>query len=336
MSEKTEEPTPRRLERARRDGDAPVSSALMGAVALVVAASLAPGVVRASASAVRSMLVGILAHPDSLPSATFALRTGVALCAPLLLAVAAAAALVGAVQTRALVAPARIAPKLDRLSPAALARSLFSPQRAFSVARALLTAVVVGWLVVRRLEDRLPDLANATGNLQAAAIAAGSIAGSIVRDAVLMVLALGIVDLVITRRTWLSRLRMTRQEVQREHRESEGDPQLKSARERAHQELLASATVNAVRDATVVIVNPTRLASALRYREEEDDAPMLVAKGEGELARRIVDAARAYGIPVVQDVPVARALAALQEGDAIPAAMYEAVATILRELDRGS
>ena len=173
MSEKTEEPTPRRLERARRDGDAPVSSALMGAVALVVAASLAPGVVRASASAVRSMLVGILAHPDSIPSATFALRTGVALCAPLLLAVAAAAALVGVVQTRALVAPARIAPKLDRLSPAALAKSLFSPQRAFSVARALLTAVVVGWLVVRRLEDRLPDLANATGNLHAAAIAAG-------------------------------------------------------------------------------------------------------------------------------------------------------------------
>ncbi|HQP33779.1 MAG TPA: EscU/YscU/HrcU family type III secretion system export apparatus switch protein [Polyangiaceae bacterium] len=336
MSEKTEEPTPRRLERARRDGDAPVSSALMGAVALVVAASLAPGVVRASASAVRSMLVGILAHPDSIPSATFALRTGVALCAPLLLAVAAAAALVGVVQTRALVAPARIAPKLDRLSPAALAKSLFSPQRAFSVARALLTAVVVGWLVVRRLEDRLPDLANATGNLHAAAIAAGSIAGSIVRDAVLVVLALGVVDLVITRRTWLSRLRMTRQEVQREHRESEGDPQLKSARERAHQELLAAATVNAVRDATVVIVNPTRLASALRYREEDDDAPMLVAKGEGELARRIVDAARAYGIPVVQDIPVARALAALQEGDAIPAAMYEAVATILRELESGT
>lgn len=335
MSDRTEEPTPRRLERARREGDAPVSSALVSGLGLVIAASLAPGAIRAVAMRAGEMLREVLARPEVTPSATEALRTGIELSAPLILAVAGAAAVAGMVQTRALFAPARIAPKLERLNPATLFQSLFSPQRAFAVLRAMITAVAVGWLVVRRLGDALPELAHATGRLDKTGVLASAIVGSIVRDAVLVVIALAIVDLVITHRSWLSKLRMTKQEVQREHRESEGDPQLKSARERAHQELLASAVVAAVKDATVVIVNPTRLANALRYREEDDDAPVLLAKGEGELAKRIVEAARAYGIPVVQDVPVAQALAALQEGEEIPAALYEAVALILRELADG-
>jgi flagellar biosynthesis protein FlhB len=107
---------------------------------------------------------------------------------------------------------------------------------------------------------------------------------------------------------------------------------MKAARERAWHEMTAAATVAAVKDATVVVVNPTHLANALRYREGEDEAPVLVAKGEGPLAERIIDAARAYGIPVVRDVPVARALAELSEGEAIPPALYEAVAIILQDL----
>jgi flagellar biosynthesis protein FlhB len=90
--------------------------------------------------------------------------------------------------------------------------------------------------------------------------------------------------------------------------------------------------VHAVREATVVIVNPQHLATALRYLEAEDDAPTVVASGEGDLAQRIQDAARTYGIPIVRDVPVARALSELEIGDTIPEALYEAVAEILREV----
>jgi flagellar biosynthesis protein FlhB len=125
---------------------------------------------------------------------------------------------------------------------------------------------------------------------------------------------------------------MTKAEVKREHRETEGDPQIKAARHRAHRDMLAAATINAVRDATVVIVNPEHLATALRYVEGEDDAPKVVATADGELAQRIQEAARAYGIPIIRDVPVARALAELEVGDTIPEALYEAVAEILREI----
>jgi type III secretion protein U len=125
---------------------------------------------------------------------------------------------------------------------------------------------------------------------------------------------------------------MSKDEVKREHKESEGDPQMKAARERAHKEVIAQATVANVRTASVVIVNPTHLATALRYDEKEgDEAPVVVASGDGDLAARIVRAAHDYGVPVVRDVPLARALAELEVGDAIPEALYEAVAEILRD-----
>jgi flagellar biosynthesis protein FlhB len=319
------------LERAWREGDVAVSTALMQAVALVVAAALAPSVVRALATRFRELLHAAL-RPDGAPSASDALRAGIELTAPVLIAVAGVVALVGVVQTRGLFAPARLAPDLSRLSPGSLLRGLLSGQRAFAVLRALVTACVVGYLVVHRLTKSLPDLAHTTGQLDRVSIVASTLAGSVVRDTALVLLALAVMDLVVTRRGWLARLRMTKQDVQREHRESEGDPQLKAARERAHREMLNSATIASVRNATVVVINPTHLASALRYAEGEDEAPVLLLRGEGELAQRIVDAAHAYGIPVVQDVPVAHALAALEEGTEIPPELYEAVALILREI----
>ena len=124
---------------------------------------------------------------------------------------------------------------------------------------------------------------------------------------------------------------MTKDEVKREHKESEGDPQIKAARERAHQEMLAAATIANVKSASVVVVNPTHIACALRYDEKEgDEAPVVVASGEGDLAERIVRAAQDYGVPVLRDVPLARALVELEVGAAIPEALYEAVAEILR------
>jgi type III secretion protein U len=260
------------------------------------------------------------------------LREAIHLSMPLLLAVGGAVALVGVVQTRALFEPKRIAPDLQRLSPSSMLRSLISSQRLFAIVRAIATAGVAGYLAARRLGQHLPDLAHSTGRLDHAAQVSASIAGSVARDTILVVLGLAAVDWIVTQRAWISRLRMTKQEVQREHRESEGDPQLKSDRERAHQEMLASATIAAVKDATVVIINPTRLANALRYREEQDETPVLIARAEGELARRIVDTARAYGIPIVQDVSVARALSELSQGDCIPPALYEAVGIILRDI----
>jgi FlhB-like protein len=93
---------------------------------------------------------------------------------------------------------------------------------------------------------------------------------------------------------------------------------------------LASVTLASIKNASVVVVNPTHLACALKYKEDEDGAPVVLASGEGDLAERIVRAARDYGVPIVRDVPLAHALRELEIGDSIPEALYEAVAEILR------
>ncbi|MGH7271508.1 MAG: EscU/YscU/HrcU family type III secretion system export apparatus switch protein, partial [Polyangiaceae bacterium] len=105
--------------------------------------------------------------------------------------------------------------------------------------------------------------------------------------------------------------------------------------ERAYHELMSQATIASIKSASVVVVNPTHLACALRYDgagEEREGAPVVIASGEGELAAQIVRAAQAWGVPVVRDVPLARALIELEVGDAIPEALYQAVAEILRDL----
>jgi flagellar biosynthesis protein FlhB len=178
----------------------------------------------------------------------------------------------------------------------------------------------------------LADFARVEARPAAALAVAGEVALELARRAAAIGLVVALADLLVSRSAFFAKLKMSKAEVQREHRESEGDPHLKAARRRAHQELLTMATVQAVRQATVVIVNPRHLATALRYIDGEDEAPTVVAGGDGDVALRIQEAARAYGIPIVRDVPVARALAELQVGDTIPEALYEAIAEILREI----
>jgi flagellar biosynthesis protein FlhB len=251
---------------------------------------------------------------------------------PLLFATAATSATVTFVQTGALFAPVRALPDLSRLDPIGGIRGLFRWQRLWSVARAWTAALLLGWFAWRALEIHAVPLTNSVGRLETSTAVAGQAAEYLGRWAAAVGLALGLFDLLIARGAWRSRLKMSKVEVKRESRESEGDPQIKAARHRAYQEMLASSMVNAVRDATVVIVNPEHLATALQYRQDEDDAPRVVASGQGDLARRIQEAARAYGVPIVRDVPVARALRELEVGDQIPEALYEAVAEILREI----
>jgi type III secretion protein U len=123
---------------------------------------------------------------------------------------------------------------------------------------------------------------------------------------------------------------MSRDEVRRELREDEGDPAHRAERRRAHRAILDAGPVAR---ATVVVVNPTRIAVALRHDRGGGEAPRVVAKGTGRAAARIRSAARRAGVPVVRDVPLARALHRLADlGDEIPAELYDAAAAILVHL----
>ena len=336
MSDKTEDPTPKRLRKAREEGDSGVSTQAAQAVAFLVAIALAPAAITALVSRSNDLLHSALARASdatpAVPDPTGIAGPVVMLVVPMLLAAGAASAVVQFVQTGGFIASKKLTPKLDKLNPLPGLKQLVSPVRLFAVARALLAGSIVAYLAYRGLRDHAADIAHVTGQLRYVGLVAGEVAHHAVRDAALFGLAVGAVDLLVTRRSWMKRLRMSKDEVKREHKESEGDPQLKAARERAHHEMLAAATVNNVKGATVVVVNPTHIACALRYDEEQgDEAPLVLAVGEGDLAKRIVEAAHAYGVPVLRDVPLARALVELGAGERIPEELYEAVAEILRE-----
>lgn len=351
MSDKTEDPTPRRLRKAREEGDSGTSAYAAQSVAFLVAVALVPVAVRAlaanAAEDLRTAFDAVRAAggaPDGLAAevgrldAVHLATTFVTLCFPVLLAAGVAGALVHLLQTGGVVASKRLGLKLERLNPVQGMKGLVSGPRLFSVARALFAGTVVCWLAWSGLRDCIADIAALGGRSRLGWTGAvvSEAAGALAWRAGMVGLALAAVDVLVTRAAWLRRLRMSKDEVRREHKDAEGDPQVKAARERAYKELLAQATVANVRTASVVVVNPTHLACALRYDSsgggEGDQAPVVVATGQGDLAARILRAARDGGVPVVRDVPLARALVELPIGDTIPETLYEAVAEILREI----
>jgi type III secretion protein U len=183
------------------------------------------------------------------------------------------------------------------------------------------------------LRDHAIDFARTSGRWAAVGVVIGGVGTPLLWRVALVCVALGALDLLVTRQAWIRRLRMTKDEVTREQKESEGDPHMKAARARAHRELLTQAAIASVRTANVVVVNPIHLACALRYDERAGDpAPVVVASGEGEIAAEIARAAWTFAVPLVTDVPLARALYELAVGETIPETLYEAVAEVLREL----
>ena len=342
MSDKTEEATPKRLRRAQEEGDSGTSAFAAQSIAFVASLVVVPFAATALFTRASDDLKSVLAQANAGTTRDSALALAfdpsslaaeiLTLTLPLLAVAAIAGAVAHLVQTGGMMATKRLTPKLDKLNVFEGMKNLFSSARLFTVARSLFGAAAVAWLAVRALEAHTADLARLGGRLAPIGVAVREIAGGLARRTAALGLGLAVIDIVATRRAWMMRLRMSKEEVKREYKESEGDPQMKAARERAHKEVIASATIANVKTASIVIVNPTHIACALRYDEKDgDEAPVVVASGEGDLAARIRRAAEDYGVPVVRDVPLAHALAELEIGDAIPEALYEAVAEILRD-----
>jgi flagellar biosynthesis protein FlhB len=335
MSDQTEEATPKRLQKAREDGDSGSSAFLSQAVAMLVAAAVAPGAVMAlsayGATALRAAIARANDAGGSFDHASV-IRDVAMLALPILIASGLAGAVTSVVQSGGVVSMKKLAPKFERLNVIEGLKGLVSGARMFAVVRAFVFASVIAWLAWRGLVAHAADVARVGGSVTNAMHVAGVVARQVAMQAAVIGLFLGGIDAVVVRASWRKRLRMSKADVKREHRESDGDPEVKAARDRARHEMLAAVTVANVKNASVVVVNPTHIACALRYEESEgDETPVVVARGEGDLAKQIIEAARAYGVPVLRDVPLARALSELEIGDAIPEALYEAVAEILRE-----
>jgi flagellar biosynthesis protein FlhB len=340
MSEKNEEPTAKRLRESKEKGQSGQSATLAQALGFMVAVALLPAVGSALAATcsmllAQAMQVAASPVPQTAVDSTAIIGMVIAAVVPITAAVALTNSVGALVQTGGFIAVKKLIPKLDGFDVVAGLKNLVSMQRVVAMLRSMLGALFVAYLALRLLRTELPSFVYTAGDPRRAVVGF-LVAGDMAQTVGIFGLALGGIDFFFVRRAWMAQLRMSKDEVKREHKENDGDPQLKAARERAHHELLAQATVGNVKQASVVVVNPTHLACALRYRDsanedgDVDQAPVLVASGEGDLAKRIVEAARAYGIPILRDVPLARALRSLEVGEEVPEVLYEAVAEVLR------
>jgi flagellar biosynthesis protein FlhB len=330
---KTEPPTARRLRRARREGDHPLSSALVALGSLACAALLLPSACRWLVDSTRELL-----YQSLQPGAEADLRGlvwRVAGLVSLVLGPAALAALaVGLGQTGAGLSLRPLGWNVRRLSPMQGLARAWSSTTLLSLARWLVSGAVLGLLGLRLLESSGPALAASIGSVRAAARLAGELCEQLLWGALWVGLGAAVIDVLVVRRAWYARLGMTREEVARELRDNEGDAGLKQARQRVHRELLRNAQLDELPRASLLVVGRPRLATALAYAPGRDAAPRILMHASGRLAQTLESLAPGYGVPVHDDPELARALAALAADEPIPAALYTAVAAALRTASR--
>lgn len=336
-NDKPHDPTEQKLRQARAKGDIPRSAevnvllAYAGAVlALVVAAPLAVGPWLARGSA----LPATIAAPEGAVFDMAWAWAGFAALATLgLLVPPAVLVLLGLAAQRGLVfTPSKLAPDLKRINPVKNAAQKFGPQGLVTFGLSLLKlGLTLGgaWFLYRRLLGRLTD----AGYMREMQWLPGL--GWMLRDALLLALGVTVViagaDVLWKRFDHRRRNRMSRKEVEDEHKESEGDPQFKAVRRQRAVDIALGSMLADVEKADVVIVNPTHYAVALQWKRGSGRAPVCLAKGTDEVARRIRERAAEHGVPVWSDPPCARALhAAMEIGEEIPVEQFAAVAAAIR------
>jgi type III secretion protein U len=224
-----------------------------------------------------------------------------------------------------------ISPKFDKLNPAEGLKKLFSVRSFIDFLKMVVKAIALAAVLWVLIEGMVPLLVGATyfdpagvGLLGWKSIIKLLAAGCVV------FIVIGPVDFGL--QLWLFKRdqKMSKDEVKREHKESEGDPQLKGQRKQLAQEMATSPPEKRVPGASVVVTNPTHYAVALRYEAGETPLPIIVAKGMDAEAMRIRAIAEKAGVPIVGNPPLARALHKLELDDPIPEELFEAVATVLR------
>jgi type III secretion protein U len=318
------------LRRAREEGDLDVSVVLSRELAFVAALALVPAAVTATAARASEMLRVALVAPAQPIDPTALVADVFGLTLPLLGAAALAATAAGLVQTGGTFAAGKLLPDWRRLNPLSGLSARFGWTSVIAMARAVVATCIVGWLAVSMVSTSGADLVAALGSPVRATLVAGELSTRLAWIVALVGLGLASADVVAVRHLWLRRMRMTRWEVDRERREAEGDPELQAARLRAHKSWLRGAALADVREATVVVTDERRLATALSYREGSEAAPRVIAQARGTQLGWLLGEAQAGDVPLVDDAGVARALQHLAVGDEIPEASYEPVAEVLR------
>ncbi|WP_423183708.1 EscU/YscU/HrcU family type III secretion system export apparatus switch protein [Arthrobacter sp. NyZ413] len=332
--EKTEQATDKRIREVRSKGQLSRSQDLTAWLAVGAAAAMLPSTIDRASNAAADQLFsirGVIAHPEP-AKAVAALEAGFASLAQTLgplftvvaLVVLAGSAAQGGIHIK------RFRIDVEHFNLANGIKRIFGTQALWGGLKALLKTAVVGLVLYSVVQGLIPVLLTA-GGLPVSGVLSAATGGisSLIQFAVLAGLVLAAADIFVVMRRNRKMTRMSKKEVRDENKNSDGDPLIKSQRRSRHLTMSRNRMIGAIADADVVIVNPTHVAVALKY-DAGKSAPRVVAKGSGVIAARIREEAESKTVPMVQDVPLARALhSACELGQEIPVELYRAVAGVL-------
>ena len=338
-SSKTEEPTQRRLDDARRRGEVAKSQDLASWASFAGTAGVVAIAGGWMSQDLARRLLPFISQPDA-----FRLQDGGALevvraaslaAAPamaLILGVGMVSGVFGnVIQTGLLWDTDKLKPDASKLSPLAGFKRLFGLDGMVQFLKSVIKLVIVGvtaWTVMKPHWHELMGLA-AVEPAGILPIAAGFLR-SLVFAVVVLMGAGAVIDWIWQRQRFSQRMRMSREELKEDVRQSEGDPHVKGKQKQLRAERARRRMMQQVPKATVVVTNPTHYAVALRYEQGETQAPVCVAKGLDRVALKIREVAAEHKVPIIEDPPLARALyAAVELDETIPTQHYQAVAKII-------
>lgn len=339
-AERTEDPTTKRRDEARAEGKNPRSQELSAAVTILAAAML---LAYAGGSAMGHQSVELL-HTMSrhLTAESFTVVGAAAIVreaatsfllglAPFLAGLGGAALVVGLIQGRGVISGAPIQPKLSHLDPVAGLGRMFSLRAPFVLFKSVAKFLILGLVSYVCLHRAWPEILALSASTPTEVLAViRSLSFRLALTTGIAFLGIAAADYGFEVYQYQRSLRMTKQEVIQEHKESEGNPLIKSRIRALAQTMARKRMLGDVKRADVVVVNPTHIAVALKYDMTSAGAPVVVAMGQRKLAERIKAIARAQGVPMVENRPLARALLATAKvGRAIPGDLYAAVAEVL-------
>ena len=332
--------TPRKLEQARKEGQVVKSKDFSTAVSLLVMFSvivgLAPFIWNQIAQLFTLMYEQIPnAHLDDVGMTyiwTITAKATVLIIGPILFVAWFIAILADFMQVGPLVATAPLMPKLDKLNPTKYFKNIMSIKTLFELFKNIVKVILlgyIGWMVYTDHIENILMLAAVDNNF-AVLIEFGKLITEFIFKACIAFLVIAAADYGVTKWKFLQDQKMSFKEIKDEYKNTEGDPNVKAALRQRRMQMLQRGMMDAVPDADFVVTNPTHVACALKYKAEEMDSPMLIAKGTELIAKKIINIAKEHNIPVIENAPVARALFKMVDlNRQIPPELYKAVAEIL-------
>jgi flagellar biosynthesis protein FlhB len=334
--EKTEKPTPQRLKKARKEGQIPRTQELGTWLGVAAASVLLPMLVGNAFDAVQELFVQIGWVASNPEPAALSVLMGQALTAfmttllPMALGMMVVGTVAAAAQGGVTFATKSMKPTLKKLNPFPGIKRMFGTQGIWESVKALIKTAALATVVIVT-SDRAQALVSSAGALPLSAVAATFTDSAILMFRVVAVtgLVIAVADYVVVRTKTMKKLKMSKYEITQEHKQSEGDPHMKAHRRGIQMSMSRNRMMSEVADADVLLVNPTHVAVALKY-DPSKGAPRVVAKGAGEVAAKLRSLAEEARVPMVQDIPLARALhASCDLGQEVSAQLFTAVARVL-------